>query len=85
MLSNDATRASFAKFSPSFREVFAKFSQDFRGFVASETCWDLFGPARMHLDTFGYVRKRSEAIGRFRNFLDLFNSFRACAKYQRSQ
>ena len=29
----------------------------------------------MHSDTFGYVRKLSEAFGRFRIFLDLFNIF----------
>ena len=58
---NDGTRASFAKFSQSFHKIF-------KVFVASETCWDLFGPAWMHSDTFGYVRKRSEAFGRSRNF-----------------
>ena len=72
-LINDSTRASFCKI--------------FEVFVASETCWDLFGPARMHLDTFGCVRKLSEAFGRFWNFkfLDFFNIFRACVKYRRSQ
>ena len=38
-------------------------------------CWDLFGPTRMHSDTFGYVGKRSEAFGRFRNFSDFFSIF----------
>ena len=57
---NDGTRASFAKFSRRFRKIFEVF-------VAPETCWDLFGPARMRSDTFGHVRKRSEAFGRFRD------------------
>ena len=58
---NDGTHTSFAKFSRSFRKFFEVF-------VACETCWDLFGPTRMHSDTFGYVQKRSEACRRFRNF-----------------
>ena len=42
--------------------------------MASETCWDLFGPAQMHSDTFGYVRKRSEAFRRFGIFC-IFSTF----------
>ena len=62
-----------------FDKKIAKFSRSYRKFfdvfVASETCWDLFGPTRMHSDTFGYVGKRSEAFGRFRNFSDFFRFF----------
>ena len=54
------------------REVFAKFSQSFRKFfevfVASGTCLDLFGPARMHLGPFGCVWMHSEAFGAFWKF-----------------
>ena len=59
-----------------FDKKFAKFSWSFQRFfvvlVTSETCWDLFGPTRMHSDTVRYAHKRSEAFGRFRNFLRFF-------------
>ena len=37
-------------------------------------CWDLFGPARMHSDTFGSVQKRSEAFRLF-EILWTFSTF----------
>ena len=68
---------------------FAKFSRRFHkffdDFVASETCRDLFGPTqctRTRLDTFRSVQRRLDVFG---ILLDLFNIFRACARYRRSQ
>ena len=43
--------------------------------MASETCLHLFRPAQMHSDTFRYVRKCSEAFGRVRILLELFQTF----------
>ena len=62
---NDGTRTSFAMFSRSFRKLFEVF-------VGLETCWDPFGPARMHLDLSGYFRKRSDIFGTFGIFSTFF-------------
>ena len=67
-------REIFTKFSRNFPN-FHECSQVFEVFGGSETCWDLSGPTGMHSDTFGYVGKRSEAFGRFRNFSDFFRFF----------
>ena len=53
-------REDFAKFSRSFREVSRSFCKFFEVFVASGTCLDLFGPARMRSDAIGCIRKRSD-------------------------
>ena len=85
MVEGPCTDLALARVSRSFREVLRSFRKIFEVFVASETCWDLFGSARMHSDTLGYVRKHWEAFDRFQNFLDCFNIFRASAEYRRSQ
>ena len=58
---NDGTRARFAKFSRSFGKILEVL-------IASETCWDMFGPLRCirtRSDTFGSVQKRSNVFGLF--------------------
>ena len=58
------SETALARVSRSFREFFEVV-------VASETCWDLFEPARMHSDKFGHVQKWSEAFG----ILWIFSTF----------
>ena len=61
------------------REVFAKFSQVFRSFGRVR---DVFGPVRTFPDAFGRVRMRSGAFGSVCTFSEIFENFRARAKYQ---
>ena len=67
-------------FDKNIAKFLRRFRKFFEVFVASKTCWDLFGPTRMHSDTFGYGWKRSEAFGRFRFFFVFFSRFSCTEK-----
>ena len=43
--------------------------------IGLEMCLNLFGSSRMRSDTFGCAWKHSEAFGRFRKFLKIFDIF----------